>query len=145
MDNHRPSHRKTHIAAERPRFERIALLLQGGGAFGAYQAGVYQALADANLHSDWGADARDGPRRQCADIKIPACRLHAAHWRVGALLHGRRHRKGSLGQPGRNPAFRRRVVRCRRLPVREVVSAIHYVTDLTLGLGEAVFDYLQES
>src|SRR5262249_51121430 len=29
-----------------------------------------------------------------------------------------------------------------QLPVREVLSASHYVTDLTLGLGEVVFDYL---
>jgi NTE family protein len=28
-------------------------LLQGGGALGAYQAGVYEALAEANLHPDW--------------------------------------------------------------------------------------------
>ena len=32
-----------------------------------------------------------------------------------------------------------------RLPVREVVSAIHYVADLTLGLGEVVHDYLKEA
>jgi NTE family protein len=38
---------------ERPPFECIALLLQGGGALGAYQAGVYEALAEANLHPDW--------------------------------------------------------------------------------------------
>jgi NTE family protein len=37
----------------RPPFERIALLLQGGGALGAYQAGVYEALAEADLHPDW--------------------------------------------------------------------------------------------
>src|ERR1700731_2088137 len=36
-----------------PPFECIALLLQGGGALGAYQAGVYEALAEANLHPDW--------------------------------------------------------------------------------------------
>ena len=36
----------------RPDFERIALLLQGGGALGSYQAGAYQALAEANLHPD---------------------------------------------------------------------------------------------
>ncbi len=36
-------------------FERIALLLQGGGALGAYQGGVYQALAEADLHPDWVA------------------------------------------------------------------------------------------
>src|SRR6201993_1543303 len=47
--------RKTHVVAERPPFERIALILQGGGALGAYQAGVYQALAEANLHPDWVA------------------------------------------------------------------------------------------
>jgi len=30
-------------------------VLQGGGALGSYQAGVYQALAEANLHPDWVA------------------------------------------------------------------------------------------
>ena len=39
----------------RPAFERIALLLQGGGALGAYQGGVYQALAESDLHPDWVA------------------------------------------------------------------------------------------
>ena len=39
----------------RPPFERIALLLQGGGALGSYQAGAYQALAEAGLHPDWVA------------------------------------------------------------------------------------------
>ena len=34
-------------------FECVALLLQGGGALGAYQAGVYEALAEANIHPDW--------------------------------------------------------------------------------------------
>ena len=29
-----------------------------------------------------------------------------------------------------------------RLPVREVVSALHFRTDLTLGLGTVAFDYL---
>ena len=55
MSDQRPSRRKTHRAAERPPFERIALILQGGGALGSYQAGVYQALAEANLHPDWVA------------------------------------------------------------------------------------------
>src|SRR3984885_10180366 len=35
-----------------PPFECIALLLQGGGALGAYQAGVYEALTEADLHPD---------------------------------------------------------------------------------------------
>ena len=41
--------------AERPPFERIALLLQGGGALGSYQAGVYAALEEAGLQPDWVA------------------------------------------------------------------------------------------
>jgi NTE family protein len=42
---------------ERPsaRLDRVVLLLQGGGALGAYQAGVYEALAEANVHPDWVA------------------------------------------------------------------------------------------
>ena len=46
---------KTHRIKRRPPFERIALVLQGGGALGAYQGGVYQALAEADLHPDWVA------------------------------------------------------------------------------------------
>ncbi len=49
----RPATHKTHRRSGRPPFERIALLLQGGGALGAYQAGAYQALAEADLHPDW--------------------------------------------------------------------------------------------
>src|ERR1700731_2538652 len=47
--------RKTHHIRHRPPFDCIALLLQGGGALGAYQAGVYEALAEAGLHPDWVA------------------------------------------------------------------------------------------
>ena len=42
-------------ARTRPAFECIALLLQGGGALGSYQAGVDEALSEANLHPDWVA------------------------------------------------------------------------------------------
>ncbi|MHB8271139.1 patatin-like phospholipase family protein [Bradyrhizobium sp.] len=34
-------------------FECVTLLLQGGGALGAYQGGVYEALAESNIHPDW--------------------------------------------------------------------------------------------
>jgi len=34
-------------------FECVALLLQGGGALGAYQGGIYEALAEADIHPDW--------------------------------------------------------------------------------------------
>jgi len=33
----------------------VALMLQGGGALGAYHIGAYQALAEHNLHPDWVA------------------------------------------------------------------------------------------
>ena len=36
-------------------FERIALVLQGGGALGAYQAGVYDALAESGVEPDGDA------------------------------------------------------------------------------------------
>ena len=35
------------------RCDRVALVLQGGGALGAYQAGVYQALHEAGIEPDW--------------------------------------------------------------------------------------------
>jgi NTE family protein len=34
-------------------FECVALVLQGGGALGAYQAGVYEALSEAGIQPDW--------------------------------------------------------------------------------------------
>ena len=41
-------------------FECIALVLQGGGALGAYQAGVYEALAEADIQPDWVAGVSIG-------------------------------------------------------------------------------------
>src|SRR5689334_9761491 len=45
----------SHLQRADARFEQTVLLLQGGGALGSYQAGVYQALTEANLHPDWVA------------------------------------------------------------------------------------------
>ena len=50
-----PRLRKTHKLEHPPPFDCVALLLQGGGALGAYQAGVYEALAEADLYPDWVA------------------------------------------------------------------------------------------
>jgi NTE family protein len=41
------------VAERRLPFECVALVLQGGGALGAYQAGVYQALAEAKIYPNW--------------------------------------------------------------------------------------------
>jgi len=40
---------------ERPPYDTIALVLQGGGALGAYQAGVMEGLADAGIEPNWVA------------------------------------------------------------------------------------------
>lgn len=34
-------------------YQSIALVLQGGGALGAYQAGVFQALSEAGIEANW--------------------------------------------------------------------------------------------
>lgn len=44
---------KSHRHLTPPDFENIALVLQGGGALGSYQAGVYQAMHEAGLEPDW--------------------------------------------------------------------------------------------
>jgi NTE family protein len=46
---------RNQSSRRRPSFDCIALLLQGGGALGAYQGGVYEALAEADLQPDWVA------------------------------------------------------------------------------------------
>src|SRR5262247_4196991 len=38
---------------ELPNYDVIALVLQGGGALGAYQAGVYEGLHEAGIRPNW--------------------------------------------------------------------------------------------
>jgi NTE family protein len=56
----KPARPRSHQVQRGPAFEQAVLLLQGGGALGSYQAGVYQALAEANLHPDWIAGVSIG-------------------------------------------------------------------------------------
>ncbi|WP_114944867.1 patatin-like phospholipase family protein [Microvirga calopogonii] len=53
-------HTQLSVAERRLPFECVALVLQGGGALGAYQAGVYEALAEAGIHPDWVAGVSIG-------------------------------------------------------------------------------------
>jgi acetoacetate decarboxylase len=53
--------------------------------------------------------------------------------------------KGAWRGPAALQLFEHAQCDVARLPVREVVSASHYLTDLTLGLGEVVFDYLKQT
>src|SRR4249920_2203637 len=42
------------------RFDRIALVLSGGGALGAYQAGAYAALENSGIRPNWIAGTAIG-------------------------------------------------------------------------------------
>src|SRR5690242_11167259 len=44
---------RTADATEIPPYDVTALVLQGGGALGAYQAGVYQGLHEAGIRPNW--------------------------------------------------------------------------------------------
>src|SRR4051812_40369020 len=48
-----------------PNKQRIALVLQGGGALGAYQAGVYQAMHEHDLAPDWVVGTSIGAINAC--------------------------------------------------------------------------------
>jgi acetoacetate decarboxylase len=50
--------------------------------------------------------------------------------------------KGAWSAPADLQLFRHVMADVARLPVLEVVDALHFVADLTLGLGEVVHDYL---
>ena len=53
--------------------------------------------------------------------------------------------KGAWTSPAALELFQHVVVDVARLPVLEVLSAVHFVADLTLGLGEVVYDYLADA
>ena len=105
---------------------QVVLVLQGGGALGAYQAGVYQALHEAGIEPDWvigtsiGAInaaliAGNAPERPAgaaaassgsASSKPPACdarALRRARRNCVANLDDRdaRHSRLLRAQPGR--------------------------------------------
>src|SRR5688572_14759709 len=44
---------KTSPSVDKAKLGQIVLVFQGGGALGAYQAGVYQALQEAGVEPDW--------------------------------------------------------------------------------------------
>lgn len=48
-------HRSEYARSRTLPYETIALLLQGGGALGSYQAGVYEGLAEAGITPNWVA------------------------------------------------------------------------------------------
>lgn len=62
---------KTHSRHARPPFECVALLLQGGGALGAYQGGVYRALAEGQLElRELGPGLEYGGAAECKSMTV---------------------------------------------------------------------------
>ena len=52
--------------------------------------------------------------------------------------------KGAWEGPAALELFEHALAPVARLPVREVISGVHILADLTLGLGEVVHDYMDE-
>ena len=52
--------------------------------------------------------------------------------------------KGAWTGPAALQFFEHAMCDVAKLPVHGVVSASHYIADLTLGLGEVVYDYLAD-
>src|ERR1700722_1843286 len=50
---HESAPRATTSSIDSDEFGQVVLVLQGGGALGAYQAGTYQAMHEAGLEPDW--------------------------------------------------------------------------------------------
>jgi NTE family protein len=72
-------------------FGQVVLVLQGGGALGAYQLGVYQALHEAGVEPDWvigtsiGAInasliAGNGPENRTERLREFWCRMQHSPW-----------------------------------------------------------------
>ncbi|RUY71081.1 patatin-like phospholipase family protein, partial [Mesorhizobium sp. M7A.F.Ca.CA.001.08.2.1] len=53
LERNRNKEATATIAEISAQYDRVALVFQGGGALGAYQAGVYQALAEAGCEPSW--------------------------------------------------------------------------------------------
>jgi NTE family protein len=68
--------------------DRVGLLLQGGGALGAYQAGVYQGMQEAGIEPDWLAGVSIGSVNAALIAGNPPERRLAAlqeFWRMATL------------------------------------------------------------
>jgi NTE family protein len=102
----RPIEHRTMATAQNRRSDRpslpgqVVLVLQGGGALGAYQAGVYQALQEAGVEPDWivgtsvGAInasliAGNAPRHRLARLKEFWNRMQrTSQWDLSSVLPG---------------------------------------------------------
>ena len=73
---------------------QVVLVLQGGGALGAYQVGVYQALHEAGIEPDWVIGTSIGAINARADrAATRRSTARAAATRSGARSSSRRRRR----------------------------------------------------
>jgi NTE family protein len=73
-----------------PRYDEIALVLQGGGALGSYQAGVYEGLAEAGVHPHRIAGVSIGALNTAIIAgNPPEKRVEALHGFWDAICHPR--------------------------------------------------------
>ena len=96
MDQITPKSEPNAAARERPRLPgQVVLVFQGGGALGAYQGGVYQALHEAGIEPDWIIGTSIGAiNAGLIAGNEPQCRLERLHefWRTGPDGHVREAR-----------------------------------------------------
>ena len=59
-DGHSQQAEAPALVREWGKHDHTVLVLQGGGALGAYQAGVYEGLAEAGIAPDWVAGVSIG-------------------------------------------------------------------------------------
>ena len=127
-----------------PHCAQVGLVLQGGGALGAYQAGVYEALAEGGNEPDWVAGISIGAinaaiiagnppeRRRGAAARVlgaitdrhrAASRWSTARWRAALV---QRLAARSPAPPSGVPGFFRRACRRRWLQPRRHAGALSF-------------------
>ena len=68
--------------------QKTVLILQGGGALGAYQAGVYQQLHEAQHPIDWVIGTSIA-RSRLRPSRLAASKMDTYHVPGGVVRHGR--------------------------------------------------------
>src|SRR6516165_2751633 len=111
---------------------QIVLVFQGGGALGAYQAGVYQALHEAGIEPDWIIGTSIGAINGSLAADVPdaillehSCPRHTRLFRAqpdGVLGHTYAAR-GRQGRLLLDVAAREDTRRARRLLARKSLQA----------------------
>ena len=89
--------------------KKVGLVLQGGGALGSYQAGVFEALATSDYVPDWVAGisigainaaiiAGNAPDERVPRLRHQTAEKYGSRWRP---IIGRRSGRDALASRGR--------------------------------------------